>query len=369
MTIKSLTKLNSIISEAAKPFVKTGKLQDLLNAIAEHKSELNKLFGKSQRKKKKDKNAPAKPKSSYILFCMEKRQGLKDKNPEMKATSITSELGKMWQKLSDTQKAKYAKKAEEDKKRYAAEMEDYTPPETDESDSGKKKKEKTGPKRSKSAYIFFCESERKVLKEEMPELKGKETSTELGKRWKELSDEDKTPFQALADEDKERYEAEKKAMGLPPTKKSKKAEVEKTESKTKKPAAKGKKDDKPSKAKPTETKKNAKAGKTAKETKEKATKGAKAKPVETKKSGKTAKTDKDPLFEYYAEQIRSEIVEENPNMKEKQITTEINKRWKALSDDDKESYKIQMNVTEDDEEEEDSDAEKESDAEPVSDDE
>ena len=50
-------------------------------------------------------------------------------------------LGEQWKKISDGDKAKFEKKAEEDKKRYQKEMVDYTPPsDDDDSDDGGGKK-------------------------------------------------------------------------------------------------------------------------------------------------------------------------------------------------------------------------------------
>ncbi len=58
--------------------------------------------------------------------------------------------------------------------------------------------------------IFFCNEERAKIKEEQPDLKQTEIMGELGKRWKELSDDAKAPFNKLAEEDKARYEEEMK---------------------------------------------------------------------------------------------------------------------------------------------------------------
>ena len=49
-----------------------------------------------------------------------------------------------------------------------------------------------------------------VLKEN-PELKFGEVGKELGKRWKEMTADQKTPYEKLAAKDKERYAEEKGA--------------------------------------------------------------------------------------------------------------------------------------------------------------
>ena len=68
-----------------------------------------------------------------------------------------------------------------------------------------KKLEKAGKspkKRGPSAYNVFCKSERAVVKQENPEMSAKDIMSELGKRWKALSDEEK----AVYNEDKKRKE-------------------------------------------------------------------------------------------------------------------------------------------------------------------
>lgn len=70
-------------------------------------------------------------------------------------------------------------------------------------------KDPNKPKRAKSAYIYFCSAMRATVKEELgDEAKATEVTRELGKRWKQLTDEEKQPYQDLADEDKERYARE-----------------------------------------------------------------------------------------------------------------------------------------------------------------
>ena len=65
-----------------------------------------------------------------------------------------------------------------------------------------KKLEKTGKspkKRGPSAYNVFCKSQRTVVKQENPDMSAKDIMSELGKRWKALSDQEKSVYS----EDKE----------------------------------------------------------------------------------------------------------------------------------------------------------------------
>ena len=85
-------------------------------------------------KKIKDENAPKRPKNAYIYFCMEKRNEIKQQNPNMSTIEITRELGRLWKGdyLDEEARKKWTSMAHEDKKRYKEES-------GDEDDKKKKK--------------------------------------------------------------------------------------------------------------------------------------------------------------------------------------------------------------------------------------
>jgi hypothetical protein len=60
-------------------------------------------------------------------------------------------------------------------------------------------------KRPQSAYIFFSNDQRDVVKKEKPALDVKGITTELGARWQKLTAEQKKKYDALAATDKARY--------------------------------------------------------------------------------------------------------------------------------------------------------------------
>lgn len=68
----------------------------------------------------------------------------------------------------------------------------------------KEKEEKTGPKRAKTAYLYFCEKHRPIVVKDMPDLAVPEIMKELAQRWKDASAEERAEFEALAAEDKKR---------------------------------------------------------------------------------------------------------------------------------------------------------------------
>lgn len=175
----------------------------------------------------KDPDAPKKGCTSYIKFSNEMRAQVKEDNPDMKGKDIIKELGRLWRtgfakldkktiakleedgitftekememetKKRDKARAKYEKLAEEDKKRYEAEMKEYTPLTEDEivaklEASGKKirkrgspkknKRDPNKPKGKKSAYLAFCSAMRTTMKEESG-LDSKELTSALGELW------------------------------------------------------------------------------------------------------------------------------------------------------------------------------------------
>ena len=55
----------------------------------------------------------------------------------------------------------------------------------------RKKKDKNAPKRALSAFMFFSNDIRDTVKKEMPELQFLEISSEIGRRWKKITDEER----------------------------------------------------------------------------------------------------------------------------------------------------------------------------------
>jgi HMG (high mobility group) box len=78
---------------------------------------------------------------------------------------------------------------------------------------GEQKKEEK-PKKSKSAYLFFCEEERSRIKQAQPELKSTEITVLLGQRWNALKKDSSraselASYEKKASADNERYVKEK----------------------------------------------------------------------------------------------------------------------------------------------------------------
>jgi high mobility group protein B3 len=300
MSVKVWNKASNVIEDVLKSSNKFNEqeVKTILSVFSQKRQEiLNGLAGKAT-KKKKDPNAPKKSKTSYIFFCMENRNKLKQSNPKLSATELTSKLADMWKKISPSEKQKYEDMSHEDKSRYESEMESYSGPTEDT------KKEDNGPRRPLSGYMFFCKNMRNTIKEENPELSGKDITTELGRRWKSLSDKEKQPYLDMQNEDKQRYAEEKGDAKKP---EPKKPEPKKTESK------------KPEPKKP-EPK------------------------IEVKKP-ESKKPSSDRAFKSFCEERREDVESDHPEWNSKKVDAELSKLWKQLSLDDKEAYEIEADLS------------------------
>ena len=184
----------------------------------ENQNSLELTFKKQRKssrtgKKLKDKNAPKRAKSAYIYFCSDMRTQAKENlGEDATIGDVGKELGRLWNQIKATDEAdQYKALAEQDKLRYKNEMDGYVVEEESSEDepnvspkvSPKVAKKSSGKKkRSKPAYAFFCSEMRPQIKEENPEMSAKEIMKELGKRWKEAKESDTSKWDELAKQDK-----------------------------------------------------------------------------------------------------------------------------------------------------------------------
>lgn len=73
----------------------------------------------------------------------------------------------------------------------------------------RRKKDPNAPKRALSAYMFFANENRDIVRAENPGVTFGQVGRILGEKWKALNDEEKVPYEAKAESDKKRYESEK----------------------------------------------------------------------------------------------------------------------------------------------------------------
>lgn len=78
---------------------------------------------KKAKKKKKDPSEPKRPTTAFFYYTASIREEVKAKNPGKAVGELSKIYGQMWADLSEEEKAPFQQKNEEDKERYAAEME------------------------------------------------------------------------------------------------------------------------------------------------------------------------------------------------------------------------------------------------------
>ena len=105
-------KLKSLRTEGKEIQKKFQKYDKKIAALEKHAKQLEPKKNKNKKKKKKDPDAPTGALNAYMIYGKEVRQTIRDKNPDMKMTEISKEIGAMWKELSDEEKAKYENLAE-----------------------------------------------------------------------------------------------------------------------------------------------------------------------------------------------------------------------------------------------------------------
>jgi len=73
----------------------------------------------------------------------------------------------------------------------------------------KKVKDPNAPKQASNSYIFFTSENRNLIKASMPEgTNQRDLLTEVGRQWRELTEDKKAKYVEMANKDKERYAKE-----------------------------------------------------------------------------------------------------------------------------------------------------------------
>ncbi len=80
----------------------------------------------------KDPNKPKPYLNSYMLFFLDVRPSIIQKNPRLSFGKVGKEVGRLWRALPEETKQKYVQRAELGKKRYRSRMANYDPPSANE---------------------------------------------------------------------------------------------------------------------------------------------------------------------------------------------------------------------------------------------
>lgn len=165
-----------------------------------------------------DPNAPKRPLSGYFLFAGDVRNSVVDNmGSNFSIGAVGKKIGGMWSKLSDAKKAPYQKKFAAAKAKYDKANGKYKATAgytkwvegRDEFNKAAKATEKRNqlkamlknkPRRGASAYIRFCNANRRKYDGSLTEV-----SQSLGKAWAQASDAQTAKFHKQANADKAKY--------------------------------------------------------------------------------------------------------------------------------------------------------------------
>ncbi|KAK7081019.1 High mobility group box 1 [Halocaridina rubra] len=73
----------------------------------------------------KDPNRPKRALSAFFYYANDERPKVRAANPDFSVGEVAKELGRQWNEMTESEKAKYEKQAEEDRARYDREMQIY----------------------------------------------------------------------------------------------------------------------------------------------------------------------------------------------------------------------------------------------------
>ena len=79
----------------------------------------------------------------------------------------------------------------------------------------KRRKDPNAPKQVKTAYLYFTEKERPKIIQQTPDMSPPDIMSELGARWKALSEKNRKPYEKSSEKDKLRYDEEMKSYQPP----------------------------------------------------------------------------------------------------------------------------------------------------------
>jgi len=145
--------------------------------------------------------------TAYAFFVQTSREDAKRTNPgeSVVFADFSRKCAERWKSTTEQEKLRFKEMADNDKKRYEMEMDDYVPPPGEKRKRRRQPKDPNAPKRSLSAFFWFCNDERSKVKGLNPEYGVGEVARELGRLWSETDPEVKKKYEGMAQRDKDRY--------------------------------------------------------------------------------------------------------------------------------------------------------------------
>lgn len=291
--------------------------ESVANSI--HKDYEAEVLSKMKKKGEVKLSHPKKSLTAYTLFVKLKRKELQEKYPDATTPELMKEIGRQWKSINDKDKAWYQNMAAKDKERYKKEMEQMNKlKEFHKLDNCELKR----PKKCLSSYMIFVREVRAKVTQEFPDMNALDVMKEVGRRWQNISEEDKAYYQALADKDKERFKKENQQYMK---------ELEQLDSKLKT----SKKDTGEISGEQDFDEEPGNATVKSQENDSKVSVGANG-----KKMRRDPNMPKKPLsaYIYFSQEMREQIKKENPKMPVASIMKEVSNRWSAMSKEEKERY-------------------------------
>lgn len=141
-----------------------------------------------------------------------------------------------------------------------------------------KVKDVNRPKKASTAYILFSNAMRETVKAQNPTMKSNEIMTELGRLWKQISDNDREKYQKMFELERTRYENEMTSY-VPP-----------------------------------------------------------AKEVPTKSKDKSDLKKPMNAYVIFSQEARTRVKEEEPSLTFGEVTQRLATKWNSMSDSEKEKY-------------------------------
>ncbi|XP_039745631.1 high mobility group protein DSP1-like isoform X2 [Pararge aegeria] len=183
-----------------------------LQQQAQQQALIAQATNKGRMPRAKPYNKPRGRMTAYAFFVQTCREEHKKKHPEENVVfaAFSKKCAERWNTMSEKEKERFHEMADQDKKRYDLEMQNYVPPK-DVKVRGRKRqqhKDPNAPKRSLSAFFWFCNDERSKVKANNPEYTMGDIAKELGRRWAAAVPETKFKYESLSEQDKARYDRE-----------------------------------------------------------------------------------------------------------------------------------------------------------------
>lgn len=161
--------------------------------------------------KKADPKAQDTNSTAYVFFLKACKEEHEIQHPGVKLdfAVFSRKCSEKWSTMIPEEIDLFEEMAKRQKMRYETELASHMPPPVEQKKPKKKRvKDPNAPKRSLSAFFFFCKDERPKSLQQNPNLKPSEIATMLGQKWKTMSPEVKGMYEKKATKDKLRYKKE-----------------------------------------------------------------------------------------------------------------------------------------------------------------